>query len=65
MPLAAQHPDWVLSVAAETWWSRLAQPARHSWTADKPLRLIEQVLPNGDPEPQAVCCYGVLRPDAR
>lgn len=27
--LAAQHPDWVLSFADETWWSRVPQPALH------------------------------------
>jgi hypothetical protein len=65
MQLAAQHPDWVLGFADETWWSRLAHPALHSWTTGPPLRLVEQVLPKGDPEPKAVCCYGVLRTDAR
>jgi hypothetical protein len=49
--------------ADETWWSRLAQPALHSWTAGQPLRLVEQVCPKGDPDPKALCCYGLLRPD--
>jgi hypothetical protein len=53
--LAGQHPDWVLGFADETWWSRLAHPALHSWTAGEPLRLIEQVLPKGDVEPKALC----------
>jgi hypothetical protein len=63
MHLAAQHADWVLGFADETWWSRLAHPALHSWTTGEPLRLIEQVLPKGDPEPKALCCYGLLRTD--
>lgn len=61
--LAAQHPDWVLGCADETWWSRLAQPARYRWTAGKPLRLIEQVPPRGDLDPKALACYGLLRTD--
>jgi DDE superfamily endonuclease len=53
----------VLGFADETWWSRLALPALHSWTAREPLRLIEQVCPKGDREPKALCCYGLLRTD--
>ena len=64
MHRAAQHPDWGLGFADEAWWSRLAHPALHSWTTGEPLRLVEQVLPKGDPTPKAVCCYGVLRTDA-
>ena len=52
-----------MGFADETWWSRLAQPALHSWTAGQPLRLVEQVCPKGDPDPKALCCYGLLRPD--
>jgi hypothetical protein len=63
MRLAAQHPAWVLGFADETWWSRLAQPALHSWSADKPLRLVEQVWPKGDRAPKALACYGLLRTD--
>jgi transposase len=63
--LAAQHPDWVLSFADETWWSRVAQPALHSWTAAKPLRLIEQDVPKSDPDPKALACYGLLRTDSQ
>jgi hypothetical protein len=63
--LAAQHPDGVLGFADETWWSRLAQPALHSWTAGKPLRLNEQELPKGGiPDPKALACYGLLWTDA-
>jgi predicted ATPase len=63
MRLAAQHADWVLGFVDETWWSRLAQPALHSWTAGKPLRLVEQAAPHGDPDPKALACYGLLRTD--
>jgi DDE superfamily endonuclease len=54
----------VLGFADETWWSRLAQPALHSWTAGTPLRLIEQDCPKGDPDPKALACYGLLRLDS-
>jgi DDE superfamily endonuclease len=64
MRLAAQHADWVLGFGDESWWSRVAQPALHSWTAEKPLRLLEQELPKGDPDPKALACYGLLRTDA-
>ena len=53
----------MLGFADETWWSRLAHPALHCWTAEEPLRLVEQVHPTGDPEPKALCCYGLLRTD--
>jgi hypothetical protein len=72
MGLAAAHPDRVLGFQDETWWSRLAQPAMHTWTEpDRPLHLVEQdgdsrtsagVAPD-DPDPKALACYGVLRPD--
>jgi hypothetical protein len=63
MRLAARHPDWVLGFADETWWSRLAQPALHTWAMGEPLRLVEQMSPKGDPDPKALCCYGLLRTD--
>jgi DDE superfamily endonuclease len=63
MRLAAQHADWVLGFADETWGSRLAQPALHSWTAGQPLRLVDQAAPHGDPDPKALACYGLLRTD--
>jgi hypothetical protein len=63
MQLAAQHPDWVLGFIDETWWSRLAQPSLHTWTADAPLHLLENAVPRGDPDPKALCCYGLLRTD--
>ena len=38
--LAASDPDWVLGFEDEVWWSRLAQPALHTWAApDQPVRL--------------------------
>lgn len=57
--LAARRSDWALGFGDETWWSRLAQPAIHSW-ADAPLRLVEQAVAKDDPDPKALACYGLL-----
>jgi transposase len=60
----AAHPDCVLGFEDETWWSRLAQPARHSWAEPgQSLRLVEQTVATSDPDPKALACYGLLRPD--
>ena len=61
--LAAAHADWVLGFADEVWWSRLARPDLHAWADLKPVRLREMTLPNNDPDPKAMACYGVLRAD--
>ena len=43
------------------WWSRFEQPALHSWAApERPLRLVEQPVARGDPDPKALACYGLL-----
>lgn len=47
----------------ETWWSRLAQPDLHAWSADVPLRLVQKEAAKGDPDPKALSCYGLLRDD--
>jgi transposase len=48
----------------ETWWSRVAQPAMHTWTAGDALRLVEQTVTKTDPDPKALACYGLLvRPE--
>jgi hypothetical protein len=48
-----------LGFGDETWWSRLAQPALHSWT-NEPLRLLEPSVAKDDPDPKALACYGLL-----
>jgi transposase len=53
----------VLGFQDECWWSRLALPALHAWTADEPLRLLERSADRTDPDPKALCCYGLLRGD--
>jgi transposase len=45
----------------ETWWSRVTQPRVHTWAEEgEALRLIEQTLPQDDPDPKALACYGLL-----
>lgn len=51
--------DWAIGYQDEVWWSRLKQPNMHSWTEDKPLRLIEQSQEKDDPDPKAFACYGL------
>jgi DDE superfamily endonuclease len=46
----------------ETWWSRLARPAPHTW-ADEPMRLQQLEADKADPDPKALACYGLLRAD--
>jgi transposase len=48
----------------ETWWRRLKQPQLHSWAdADEQLRLQELARATDDPDPVALCCYGLWRAD--
>jgi transposase len=57
----APHPTWALGFEDEVWWSRLAQPALHTWAAPaQPLRLVEQAVAKDDPDPKALACYGLL-----
>jgi hypothetical protein len=49
----------------EVWWSRLAQPTLRTWTAEKPLRLLQKAPDRHDPAPKAVACYGLLRADTQ
>jgi len=59
--LAASHPTWVLGFQDEVWWSRLARPGLHAWVEeDDRLRLVEQAVAKGDPDPKALACYGLL-----
>ena len=52
----------MLGYQDETWWSRLARPAMHSW-ADEPMRLKQLEAAGADPDPKAPACYGLLRAD--
>jgi hypothetical protein len=59
--LAAEHPDWVLGFEDETSWSRVAQPSLHAWTDGPPLKVQLLKMDDNDPDPEAICCYGILR----
>jgi hypothetical protein len=65
MELARDNPDtWVVGFCDECWWSRVAQPNLHSFSAEgEPLRLVEQSLAKDDPDPKAISCYGLYMPD--
>jgi hypothetical protein len=58
--LASARPDWAVGYEDETWWSRVARPALHTWTAEPPLRVVEQTVAADDPDPKALACYGLL-----
>jgi transposase len=59
--LAQRHPEWLLGVEDEVWWSRLAQPVLYAWQDDdRPLRLVEQTVARDDADPKALACYGLL-----
>lgn len=53
----------MLGYEDETWWSRLAQPALHTWAGEEPLRLVELARDRADTAPKALACYGLLRAD--
>ena len=61
--LVSEHEGWVLGFVDETWWSRLAQPDMHTWADGEPLHLLEKMAYKDDPDPKALCCYGILRTD--
>jgi transposase len=60
---AAKHPDWVLGFEDEVWWSRLAQPKMRAWTDGPPMKVQVLKPDDNDPDPDAICCYGLLRND--
>src|SRR5258708_374775 len=64
MEQAQKGRGWVGGYQDEVWWSRLAHPCMHSWANSKePMRLVERELSKDDPDPKALCCYGLLRED--
>jgi hypothetical protein len=64
---AEKHADWVLGFVDEVWWSRLERPRLSAWTEGDGPPLKMQVLNAGpsDPDPIAICCYGILRKDTK
>ena len=61
--LADKHPEWVVGFQDEVWWSRLARPPLRAWSAGDPLKVHVLSRPKDDPDPVAICCYGLLRQD--
>lgn len=62
MRLAARRSEWVVGVADESRWSRLAHPTLFAW-CEAPLRLMTKPPEKMDPDPKALACYGLLRSD--
>ena len=63
LELAADR-GWAVGYQDETWWSRLRQPHQHSWAgAGAPLHLHDLERDKQDPDPVALCCYGLWRAD--
>ncbi len=59
--MAATRPTWALGWGDEVWWSRVAQPALHSWaTPGGPLRLQALPPPRHEGAPKALACYGLF-----
>jgi hypothetical protein len=63
--VAAKHPEWVLGFVDEVWWSRLQRPRMHAWTDGPPLKMHVLKAEDSDPDPIAICCYGMLRNDTK
>jgi transposase len=61
--LASKHPEWVVGFVDEVWWSRVARPPLRTWSAGDALKLHVLSRPDNDPDPVAICCYGLLRQD--
>lgn len=58
---ALTHPRWALGFEDEVWWSRLAQPHQHCWTAAEAVAKLHELTPaTADPDPKALACYGLL-----
>jgi len=57
---------WALRYADEVWWSRVKQPTLHTWSeVGQPTRLQELEVSKDDPDPKALCCYGLLEPQQK
>src|SRR5215212_10139955 len=63
MAVAETSPEWAIGFQDECWWSRLALLTLSSWAKQgKPMRLVQQSVAKGDPEPKAISCYGLFVP---
>ena len=58
---AAVHPAWALGCVDEVWWRRLAQPPPHRWDEAAAVpRRQDLTRAQGDPDPNALACDGLL-----
>lgn len=62
--VSAERPDWAIGFEDEVWWSRVAQPKVRAW-AGEPLKVQVLKSEDGDPDPDAIACYGFYRYDTR
>jgi hypothetical protein len=60
---AETRAEWVVGFQDEVWWSRFAQPSVSNWTDGEPLRVQILEPSKDDPDPKALCCYGLYRTD--
>jgi transposase len=65
LEVSAKHPDWVLGFVDEVWWSRLQRPRMQTWADGPPLKMHVLTADDKDPDPIAICCYGMLRNDTK
>jgi hypothetical protein len=63
--VSAKHPDWVLGFVDEIWWSRLHRPRMQAWADGSPMKMHVLTAEDNDPDPIAICCYGMLRNDTK
>jgi transposase len=63
--LSADHPEWAIGFEDEVWWSRIAQPKVRAWTDGPPLKVQVLKSEDGDPDADAIACYGFYRYDTR
>jgi hypothetical protein len=62
--LAKARPAWLLGYQDETWWSRVARPTLSAWAdLQRPMRLLDVAVPDDDPAPKALACYGLWLPE--
>ena len=62
---SADHPEWAIGFEDEVWWSRVSQPKVRAWTGGPPLKVQVLRSEDGDPDPDAIACYGFYRYDTR
>jgi len=54
-----------LGFEEEVWWSREAQPQRHTWCEEAPFHLVETQVAAKDPEAKAMACSGLYLPQCQ